>query len=87
MSGSAVSNSFENFPTPVGRILFPRSPAIAIAAIVDFTCFESSGGVCSTLINFLALALAVLLIIPSSCVGIYTDVIILPLILSSRTAL
>ena len=87
MPGSAVSSSFENFPIPVGRTLLTRNSAIVIVAIVDFACYESSGGIRSTVVISLALAFAALLIVLSSYVGIQADVIVLPLILSSRTVL
>ena len=84
---SAVSSSFKNFPIPVGRTLLLRNSAIVIAAIVDFACYESSGGIRFAVVVSLALAFAALLIVLSFCVDIQADVIILPLILSSRTVL
>ena len=45
-----MSSSFENFPMPLGRTLLPRNPAIVIAAIVDFACCESSGGIRSAVV-------------------------------------
>ena len=87
MPGSAVFSSFKNFPIPVGRTLLPHNPAIVIAAIINFACYKSSRGIRSAVVVSLALAFATLLTMFSSCVGIHADVIILPLILSSRTIL
>ena len=61
--GSAIFNSFKNFPIPVGRALFSRSYIIMIAVIIDFICFKFSGDVRFNVIIFLALALVILLII------------------------
>ena len=87
MPGSAVSSSFKNFPILIGKTLLPHNPIIVIAAIIDFVCYESSGGIHTTVVISLALAFTALLIVLSSYVSIYVSITVLPLILNSRTVL
>ena len=87
MLDSAVSSSFEKFPIFIGRTLLPRNPTIIIAVIVDFAYYKSSGCIHSVVVNSLALAFVALLTVFSSCIGIYVNIIILPLILNCRIIL